>query len=129
MFLDEVSLTSPINDPVVSPFFISLTCGQDVTIPTLLEISFLIISCSVMSGVRPLTREIYKDGVLISNSSFDVSVMSPGNDDFGTYTFVVSSEGCGSAFAVSRIQGQFLNHCSYQVYQRNTCYYNMLDQS
>ena len=97
---------SPMADPVVFPAVISLTCGQDVTIPTIMGVPFLSISCAVVSGSGTLTREIYKDGVLINNSGFTILVMSPSNDVFGTYTFVVSSEGCGSAFAVSRIQGR-----------------------
>ena len=109
--LDEVSLTSPVTDPVVFPIFISLRCGQDVIVPTLMGIGFFTISCSVRSGSGRLTREIYKDGVLISNSSFALLISSPDNDDFGTYTFVATVEGCGSAIAVSRVQGQFL----YQV--------------
>jgi len=50
---------------------------------------------------------VFKDGVLISNN-FPITIISPNDDDFGTYTFSVSTEFCGIATAVSRIlcQGQ-----------------------
>ena len=103
---DEVSLTSAGTDPVVFPTIISLTCGQDVIIQTLIGVTFFGISCSVRSGSGRLTREIYKDGVLITNSTLTVTITPPDNDDFGTYTFVASVEGCGTAVAVSRVQGR-----------------------
>ena len=54
--------------------------------------------------------QVYKDGILIPDDDFNLSISPASNDNFGTYTFVVSTEKCGSDIAVSRIlrQGQFL---------------------
>ena len=45
---------------------------------------------------------IYKDGELTSYTG-DFSITNPTDDDYGTYTFVVTSEHCGSASAVTRL--------------------------
>ena len=53
------------------------------------------------------TVTVFKDGEVFSNM-FPVIIQSPTNDDFGTYTFGVTTERCGSTMAVSRItRGQF----------------------
>ena len=103
MIIDKVRLTSPTADPIIRPNFIWLTCGQDVIVPTFLGVSFLFISCRIESGSDRLTTEIKKDNVSITSSSFSVSIVSPSNDDIGTYTFEASNKACGSDVAVSRI--------------------------
>ena len=66
----------------------------------------LIIQCTVFNGSSPVPQ-VFKDGVLIG-SSFPLTILSPTDDDFGTYTFALTTC-CGSTQTVSRIirQGQF----------------------
>ena len=93
---------------MVTPGFIQLTCGQDVVVPTLQGVATLLFQCSIFNGSSPLVSTIFKDGVQIRDS-FSL-VISPASDaDFGTYTFGLSTDCCGSTMAVSRIirQGQF----------------------
>ena len=98
---------------MVTPTFISITCGQDAVVPTLQGVLFLIIQCVRYNGSDSVPA-VFKDGVLISfkdgvySNSFPLTISSPSNDDFGTYTFSLSTEFCGIATAVSRIlhQGQ-----------------------
>ena len=98
-------LVPPTAPPIVQPTFIVLTCGQDVTVPTLVGVSSIIILCQAFNGSDPLTTTVYKDGIIVGNS-IPHTILNP---DFGTYTVVVSTEHCGAAHAVSRIlqQGQF----------------------
>ena len=94
--------------PTVNPSFISLTCGQDITVETLVGVASLSIYCAAFNGSEPLTTEIYKDGELLRGYGFTVSMLPPSDDDFGTYTFALSTEKCGTTTAVSIIrQGQF----------------------
>ena len=76
-------------------------------IPSLESVFVLIIGCLVFNGSSPV-MQVFKDGVLIS-SRFPLTIIQPTDDDFGTYTFVLTTECCGSTQAVSRIirQGQF----------------------
>ena len=103
----EPNLVPPTSPPVVILTFISLTCGQDAELPSLQGVFTLIIQCTIFSGSDPVPA-VFKDGVLISNS-FPLTISSPSDDDFGTYTFSLSTEFCGTTTAVSRIirQGQF----------------------
>ena len=92
---------------MVSPGFIRLTCGQDVEVPTLQGVATLLFQCNIFNGSDPVSR-IFKDGVQIRDGLS--LLISPASDaDFGTYTFGVSTDCCGSTMAVSRIirQGQF----------------------
>ena len=86
---------------MVTPAFILITCGQDTVVPTLQGVFILIIQCRVYNGSAPVPA-VFKDGVLIGNS-FPLTILSPSDDDFGTYTFSLSTEFCGIATAVSRI--------------------------
>ena len=87
---------------MISQVFVSLRCGQNVTLPSS-GVRTLAIWCEIFNGSRPLATKVFKDGVPI-NSSFLGFVINPFNvDDFGNYTFVVSSERCGSTAAVSWI--------------------------
>ena len=54
---------------------------------------------------------IYKDGNLTNYTSAPVVINNPTDDVYGTYTFVVSSENCSPAIAVSRLlqRGQLCN--------------------
>ena len=110
---------APTSDASVSPISISLTCGQDVEVPTLMGVATVLIQCTPAqyNGSDPLTMQVYKDGKLIPGASLPYRIVSPTDDDFGTYTFVLSTENCGSVSAVSRILHQgwlsgfyFVNH-------------------
>ena len=109
MFLGEPHIRPPQSDPIEFPTFISLTCGNDVTSPSLTgyTISF---ACELHNGSEPFTLKVYKDGVLTDREfrSFDIACAN--NSDFGTYTFMIATEHCGAAIAVSRLlqEGQFL---------------------
>ena len=90
--------------PTVSPFFISLTCGQDITVETLVGVASLSIGCAAFNGSQPLVMKVFKDGELIVGmTGFTFIMLPPSDDDFGTYTFALSTEKCGTATAVSRI--------------------------
>ena len=66
------------------------------------------IVCPIFNGSYPLTITAYRNGIPIENNM--LTIFNPTDDDFGTYTVVVSTEHCGAAHAVSRIlqEGQFL---------------------
>ena len=89
---------------------VSLTCGQDVTVETFVGASTLLLQCQAFNGSDPLTMAVYKDGELLPSgptSNFGTVLRSPpSDDDFGTYTFALSTEKCGTATAVSRILRQ-----------------------
>ena len=94
--------------PTVSPFFISLTCGQDITVEILVGVASLSIGCAAFNGSEPWVMEVFKDGELIGggmigNIGFTFTMIPPSDDDFGTYTFALSTEKCDTATAVSRI--------------------------
>ena len=92
----------PSNEnPMVTPDFIRVQCGQDVTVETLMG-KHLEMDCTVWSGLEPLSLEVFKDGIFISDN-VSLHFDSPDDDDFGTYTFVASTKMCGHDFAVSRI--------------------------
>ena len=119
----------------MTPFFILLTCGQDITVETLVGVQSLIIQCRIFNGTQPLIMEVFKDGELIRSNSLTLAMLPPSDDDFGTYTFALSTEGCGSTSAVSRIirQGQFWNYnflnwklsCRSMVWPKYHALYNM----
>ena len=102
MYVGAPHLVPPVNQKVMLSTFIILTCGQDVTVPTLVGVSIIIISCEIFNGSQPLTTTVYKDGTMIGDRVPHL-ISNPTDDDFGTYTVVVSSEHCGAAYAVSRI--------------------------
>ena len=96
--------------PIVNIFLVSFGCGQDVEVDSFVSVSSLIINCEAFNGSEPFVQEIYKDGALIQNgTSLSLLDTSPSDDSFGTYTFALSTEKCGTTTAVSRIirQGQF----------------------
>ena len=101
---------APTMAPIVNNFLVSFGCGQDVEVASFATVNTLIINCEAFNGSEPFVQEIYKDGVLIQNGTY-LSLLdtSPSDDNFGTYTFALSTEKCGSTTAVSRIlrQGQF----------------------
>ena len=98
----------PIGNPIVTPFFISVTCGQDVVAPDLTGAATILMSCYSFNGSEPLTQQVYKDGELISGAAFPYTIVGADRDAFGAYTFVLSTEKCGIDTAVTRIlhQGQ-----------------------
>ena len=104
-------LVPPVNPPILNPTIISLTCGQDVTVSTLVGVISIIITCDVYNGTEPFTTKVYKDSTMVVGNSVPHIITNPTDDDFGTYTVVVSTEHCGAAHAVSRIlrEGQYYN--------------------
>ena len=107
ILLGPPHFTPAVGDPLVFPGFIALTCGQDATVRSLAG-AVVSLFCSIFNGSDPFTLGIYKDGVLISNtSSYDIDPAS--DDDFGTYTFRILNK-CGEDTKVTRIlrQGQYL---------------------
>ena len=88
--------------------FTTVTCGQDVTFPDLTGAEFILMDCTAFNGTPPLTMEVYKDGELIPGAGFPYTITSADRDAFGTYTFVLSTEFCGSDTAVINVlrQGQ-----------------------
>ena len=98
----------PVGDPSVTPFFVSLTCGQDVEVSDLTGTVTILINCFIFNGSDPLTTQVYKDGELIPGAGFPYTIVGADREAFGTYAFVLSTEKCGSDVAVSRIlrQGQ-----------------------
>ena len=105
--LGEPHLIPPVGPPpVANPFFTTVTCGQDVTFPDLTGFETILMLCTAFNGTAPLTMEVYKDGVLIPGAGFPYTIVRADRDAFGTYTFVLSTERCGSASAVSRILRQ-----------------------
>ena len=74
---------APSDDPLVSPISISLTCGQDVEVPTLMEVATVLIQCTPgqYNGSDPLTMQVYKDGELIPGGTSPYKIVSPTDDD------------------------------------------------
>ena len=107
----------PTNDPVVTPLFISLTCGQDIKLPDLTGTETIIINCAPFNGSGTLTVEVYKDGELIPGAGFPYIIEGANRSAFGTYTFVLSTENCGRDMAVTRLlqQGQLFELSLVQV--------------
>ena len=104
--LGEPHIVEPMGPPPVGGPFTTVTCGQDVTFPDLTGTEFILMECTAFNGTSPLTMEVYKDGVLIPGAGFPYTIAGADRDAFGTYTFVLSTEVCGSASAVSRILRQ-----------------------
>ena len=99
--LGEPHLEPPVNPPVALPTIITLTCGQDVTVPTLDGVSSVIINCNVFNGSEPFTKTVYEDDrILLVENSASHTITNP---KFATYTVVVSTEHCGATRASSRI--------------------------
>ena len=108
VFLDKPHLQKPLFPALVFPTSIILTCEEDVTVKSLVKISQITFECNVFNATDPLTKRIYKDGNLTSYTA-PFTIVNPTDDDYGTYTFEVSSEHCGTAIAVTtlRQEGQF----------------------
>ena len=100
-----------LGNATVNNTSIELTCGENVTVDSLISITVIRFLCTVFNGSEPLTMSIYKDGNLTNYTSAPVVINNPTDDDYGTYTFVVSSENCSPAIAVSRLlqRGQLYN--------------------
>ena len=110
MCIGEPHIQQPQNSSLVFPTSIILTCGEDVTVQSLVTITVITFLCNVLNGSHPLTWKIYKDGELTQYNSAPVTIYNATDSAYGTYAFVLSSTDCGSDIAVSRIlqQGQFL---------------------
>ena len=101
--IDKIFILPPTCPPMITPDSVSVTCGQDVMLlSTLTNVS---LSCSVSDSIQPISTQVFKDGVPIG-SSFAWNFTSFGSDDFGTYTFVASTEGCSEVIAETRILGK-----------------------
>ena len=112
-FVGEPHIQEPLNPAQALATSITLTCGQNFSIGSLVYISVIIFLCNISNGAQPLTWNIYKDGELTQYTSTNVNsyttISSPTDSDFGTYTFVLSSAHCGSAMKISRlVQCKFL---------------------
>ena len=107
----------PIGDPLGTPFFISLTCGQDIKVPDLTGTTTILMNCALFNGSDPFTMEVYKDGKLIRDTGFPYTIVGADKDAFGTYIFVLSTKKCGGDIAVTRIlrQGQLFELSLVQV--------------
>ena len=99
IYIGTPHIMSPLNPPLVTPTFISLTCGQDVAVPFV--VATIVIQCFPFDGTDPLTFEVFKDGIFFSNES-SITLL-PDANYYGTYTFILSTGKCGHASAVSRI--------------------------
>ena len=97
--LGEPHLVPPVNKIAEPSAFITLICGQDVTVPTLDGI-IVIINCEIFNGSEPFTITIYKNDVMEIGNSVPHQIANP---DFATYTVVVLTEHCGATRASSRI--------------------------
>ena len=104
MYVGVPHLVTSVNPPIILPTFtiIILTCGQNVTVPTLVGVSIITISCEIFNGSEPFTTTVYKDGTMVGDRVPHI-ITNPTDDDFGTYTVIVSTKDCGAAQAVSRI--------------------------
>ena len=89
--------------PLGNECFVSLMCGQDAELPNLTETTTILMECIAFNGSDPLTMEVYKDDILIPCASSPYIIAGANREAFGTYTFVLSTETCGSDIAVSRI--------------------------
>ena len=109
VFLGTPHIQLPVFSAIIFPTFIQLTCGQDVTFDSLQNITIISFSCTVFNGSEPWTLSIYKDGKL-TNYTVPFTISNPTDETYGTFTFVVSTQHCGSASMVSRLlqRGQFL---------------------
>ena len=98
----------PMGPPPVAGPFTTVTCGQNVTFTDLTGTEFILLECTAFNGTQPLTMAVYKDGELIPGASFPYIIAGADRDAFGTYTFVLSTEICGTDTAVINVlrQGQ-----------------------
>lgn len=60
-------------------------------------------SCTVFNGSEPWTLSVYKDGELTNYTGQAFTINNPTDEIYGTFTFVVVTEYCGSATVISRI--------------------------
>lgn len=68
----------------------------------------MIFTCDIYNGSIPLIKTVYKDdprsrNTMVVGTAFPFTINRPNDNHYGTYTFVVSSENCDAARAVSRI--------------------------
>ena len=107
LYTGEPHLVPPSVPPLVFPPFAFLTCGHNITIPSS-GIDSLTITCIVFNGSDPITTEVFKNDVSFG-STFRITINPFTVEDFGNYTFIASTERCGSTSAVSWIlPSQFL---------------------
>ena len=93
----------PTSNPIVTPLSISLSCGQNVEVSTLTGVGSVVMQCAPFNRSAHLPMQVYKDDKLIPGGAIPYTIASPTDDDFGTYTFVLSTDTCDSPTAVSRI--------------------------
>jgi len=100
-FLDDPHIKPPSGQRRMLQNILRVTCGQSIIIPSSSNLEILILSCSIFNATDILSTEVYKNGISIG-SDFSRLIRNPDHDDFGVYTFVVSTK-CGSAIARSTI--------------------------
>ena len=108
-YVGEPLIQEPQHPALTVSTSIVLTCGEDVTITSLVNVTTVSFLCNVSNGSQTLTWKVYKDGELTQYNSTPIVINNPTESDYGTYTFVLSSTHCGSAVKVSRFlqQGDF----------------------
>lgn len=109
MYVGEPHIQPPVSQPLILPNIILLSCGQSITLPSL--VGFMIfISCGLYNGSELLPMKVYKDGELIMGAKLPYRISNADDSDFGTYTFEILSKYCGSDRAETRLlrQGQFI---------------------
>ena len=104
-YVGKPRIQAPTYPALVFPTSVILTCGEDVTIRSFVNISVMSFVCNIYNGSRPLTWKVYKDGELTQRSG-PFSIQRPTDSDYGTYTFVLSSTHCGSDMAVTTLRQQ-----------------------
>ena len=67
-----------------------------------MNITTINVICTVFNGSEPWNLSIYKDGNL-TNYATPFIINNPTDEIFGTFTFVVETEYCGSATVISTI--------------------------
>ena len=101
LYTGEPHLVPPSGPPLVLPSFALLTCGQNITISSS-GVDSLTILCTIFNGSEPITTEVFKNGVFFG-STLTININAFTDEDFGNYTFIASTERCGSTSAVSWI--------------------------
>jgi len=79
-------------------------CGQEIVV--MQPITFpviLYLSCSVHNGSGVNGKLLYKDSVLLRDDITSTIQVDNEDDLYGTYTFRVTTDYCGSTQAVTRI--------------------------
>jgi len=104
-FLGEPNISPPMTTPLQIRSAIIAECGHEVEVMQPIAFPFtLLFTCSLHNGSDVNGTLFYKDGVLLSDMFYKSAIQADNEDDlYGTYTFVVTTERCGSTHAITRI--------------------------